>query len=200
MAAQEEFKGLADTLADPTRGRIYLTLSTLHLKGMTATQLAKDLELNVNTIYYHLRLLREVGLVSDPEVVVRDNYIEKYYRLAPQIRAAMRRDPSALDKAMRDLPLEQRQKITVALCSAAAQLFARAARQIEAMPAEKYEDLWCPPALGTISIGHFKREEYQANLEALRQLILSQPEMQKGEEEEDGGPHVIIMGGLPFIE
>ncbi len=62
---------------------------------MTATEISKAIDEDVDVIYYHLKYLRKLGLVSKPRVEIRGNYLEKYYSLTPE----MRRSSSEADKS-----------------------------------------------------------------------------------------------------
>jgi DNA-binding transcriptional ArsR family regulator len=71
------------TLKNHTRAAIFFEL--VRKPELTATEISKNLGLDVDVVYYHLKLLRKSKLVSDPRVEVKGNYIEKYYSLMPGV-------------------------------------------------------------------------------------------------------------------
>jgi DNA-binding transcriptional ArsR family regulator len=77
---------LLSTLKHPLRGAILYQL----LKGKTtASQIGENLGEPPDRIYYHLKILKEHGFIGDPEVVVRKNYLEKYYQISPEFRETL---------------------------------------------------------------------------------------------------------------
>lgn len=83
MSRHDFIENLLETFKHPLRGAILYQL----LKGKTtASQIAQNLGEKPDRIYYHLKILKENGFVGEPEVVVRKNYIEKYYELNLKFR------------------------------------------------------------------------------------------------------------------
>ena len=80
------------TMKNSTRAAIF---DQLYRKSeLTATEIAKNLRKDVDVVYYHMKFLKKLGLVSEPRVEVRDNYIEKYYSLAPEAKQRFARGES----------------------------------------------------------------------------------------------------------
>lgn len=80
------------TMKNSTRAAIF---DQLYRKSeLTATEIAKNLGKDVDVVYYHMKFLKKLGLVSEPRVEVRDNYIEKYYSLAPEAKQNLARGES----------------------------------------------------------------------------------------------------------
>jgi DNA-binding transcriptional ArsR family regulator len=80
------------TMKNSTRAAIF---DQLYRKAeLTATEIAKNLGKDVDVVYYHMKFLKKLGLVSEPRVEVRDNYIEKYYSLAPEAKQHLARGES----------------------------------------------------------------------------------------------------------
>src|SRR6476619_903324 len=136
-ATKEVLHGLIRALSDPTRGAILTELE--HSGELTATQLAKRLGLTANNVYHHMRVLRELQVVGEPRVVPRDTYVEKYYRLAPEVEAALANDPEWRDMAQRELSAEERKELFISMCLEMAQLLQRAARRYAEMDAETFD-------------------------------------------------------------
>ena len=80
------------TMKNSTRAAIF---DQLYRKSeLTATEIAKNLRKDVDVVYYHMKFLKKLGLVSEPRVEVRENYIEKYYSLAPEAKQSLARGES----------------------------------------------------------------------------------------------------------
>lgn len=87
------------TMKNSTRAAIF---DQLYRKSeLTATEIAKNLAKDVDVVYYHMKFLKKIGLVSEPRVEVRDNYIEKYYSLAPEAKQRFARGES--EKVTREI-------------------------------------------------------------------------------------------------
>lgn len=87
------------TMKNSTRAAIF---DQLYRKSeLTATEIAKNLGKDVDVVYYHMKFLKKLGLVSEPRVEVRDNYIEKYYSLAPEAKQNFARGES--EKVTREI-------------------------------------------------------------------------------------------------
>ncbi len=87
------------TMKNSTRAAIF---DQLYRKSeLTATEIAKNLGKDVDVVYYHMKFLKKIGLVSEPRVEVRDNYIEKYYSLAPEAKQRFARGES--EKVTREI-------------------------------------------------------------------------------------------------
>jgi DNA-binding transcriptional ArsR family regulator len=86
MTRNTFMENLLGTLKHPMRGAILYQL----FKGkITASQIAEDLGEKPDRVYYHLKILKDNGFVGDPEVVVRKNYVEKYYELDSTFRETL---------------------------------------------------------------------------------------------------------------
>ena len=76
---RDVYSVLLDALANPTKLSIVFLL-THHYK-MTVTQMAKQVGLTKANLYHFVGQMVADGLLSKPETVVKENYVEKYYRL-----------------------------------------------------------------------------------------------------------------------
>src|SRR5215472_13102140 len=92
---EELLRSYIKALSDATRGAIVQELG--HVDELTATQLAHRLGLSANNVYHHMRILLQLGVVDPPRAVPGPTYVEKYYRLNPQLRLATE-DPNWLDR------------------------------------------------------------------------------------------------------
>jgi len=98
-ATQSYAEAYVRTMKNSTRAAIF---DQLYRKSeLTATEIAKNLGKDVDVVYYHMKFLKKIGLVSEPRVEVRDNYIEKYYSLAPATKQRFARGES--EKVTREI-------------------------------------------------------------------------------------------------
>lgn len=192
-------KGFIEALADPTRGAI---LTELERTGeATATQLARRLGLATNSIYHHMRVLRDLGTVSAPRVVPRETYVEKYYQVAPELRALLGKDPTWLERAQVGLTDEDHQDLFIGMCLTMAQLLQRAARRYAKMDAQEFKQVILQPKLGMLSINDMGQERLESRLQSLRQIQQQEHEQGFAEEGESyqRPQHVVLMAALPLI-
>src|SRR5712691_8276822 len=90
MSKRDVYKILLSTLGNSTKLSIVFLLS--HNDRMTVTQMAKHVGVTKANLYHFVSQMVKDGLLSKPEAVVKENYVEKYYRLAPKLFESI--DPS----------------------------------------------------------------------------------------------------------
>jgi DNA-binding transcriptional ArsR family regulator len=84
----EEIAGAyMETMKNATRATIFAQL--YRKPELTATEISKILGEDVDVVYYHMKFLRKMGLVSEPRVEVRGNYLEKYYSLTAEAKQSI---------------------------------------------------------------------------------------------------------------
>jgi DNA-binding transcriptional ArsR family regulator len=185
-------------LSDATRGAILTELK--HSGELTATQLARRLGLTVNNVYHHMRVLTQLGIVERSRVVPGPTYVEKYYRLPPDLRAVVTRDPDWLDRTQATLTPAERQELMVGMCLNMAQLLQRAAQRYAQMDAEKFDHMAREQQLLMLSINEVSRKRLQARLQTLSKVL--RDEHESGLWNQEGGtPHsdMVLMAGLPLL-
>lgn len=195
VEVEQVLRRYIEAMADPTRAAILLDL--LWGGERTATQLARRLELTPNNVYHHMRVLRRLGVVEPPRPVPGDTYVEKYYRLKPEIVAAIRQDPDWLDRTQAAASPELRQAIFVSLCLTTAQLLRRSAQRYAAMDAADFDRLAHQEQLGMLSIAHLDRPQLVQRLAAMREIV--QTENAVGVRVDVEGPNIAIMATLPSV-
>jgi len=193
----ERLRGLIAAFSDPTRGAIVMELE--HMGELTPTQLARRLGLTANNVYHHMRVLRELGVVEPPRAVPRETYVEKYYRLTPELLAAIPRDPQWLDRAQAPLTPQDRKALFIGLCLTLAHLLLRAARRYEAMDAEALDRLINEQQFGMLSINTMGRERLTRRLAALRDVQREEAEGQAEEADSEAATNVVLMAALPLL-
>jgi DNA-binding transcriptional ArsR family regulator len=164
----QKLRQYATAVGDPTRGMILVELSR---RGeMTGTQLAKRLDLTVNNVYHHLRVLRQLEVIGAPRVVPGDTYVEKYYSINPEISAALRLDPEWYSRARGTLSPEDQQAVIVGVCLTMALLLRQAARDYEEMDPATL-DQYVRDQLLMLSTNRISREQLRSRAESVRSLL-----------------------------
>jgi len=79
MTKPDPYKSIIDSLGNPTKLSIIFLLS--HNPKMTVTQMSKHVGVGKANLYHFVSQMVEDGLLTRPEAVVKENYVEKYYRL-----------------------------------------------------------------------------------------------------------------------
>ena len=130
---------LMDMLRNPKRASIFFQLA--QNPDSTATEIAKDLNLDVDIVYYHLKLLRKHGFISEPRVVVKKNYLEKFYSIKPSFKDNFLRFLGEFKTKKEKLNLEETREMLIASLTVIHSVIASSARQIETLDAKLLEKL-----------------------------------------------------------
>ena len=170
-------------LSDPTRGAILIELE--HAEELTATHLARRLNLTPNNIYHHMRILLDWGIVAPPRAEPGPTYVEKYYRLQPELKAIVHGDPTWVDRTQVQMSPQERKKLFIGMCLTMSQMLQRAARQYEAMDAAAFDELSFQRGLGMVSLNELSRPRYKRRLAALRRILADE----QNDESADDGMH-----------
>lgn len=88
------YERFAKSLQNPTKLSIMLLL--VQNREMTVTQMSSHVSVTKASLYHSIAELMRDGLVSEPRIQVKKNYVEKYYRLNPLARRAI--DPHELQR------------------------------------------------------------------------------------------------------
>lgn len=183
-------------LSDPTRGAIVQELG--HADELTATQLARRLGLTANNVYHHMRILLQLGVVNPPRAVPGPTYVEKYYRLNPELLRATE-DPNWLDRTQAAMTPAERQALMIGMCLMMAHRLQRAARRYEAMDAEAFDQMAHTQQLVMASINDMGRERLLARLHALRTLLQREHEEHHWSDDHAPETDMVLMACLPAI-
>jgi predicted transcriptional regulator len=94
-----------DAMQNPTKLQIIFLLMK-HPK-LTVTQMSKDIGVSKANLYHFAAQMVSDGLLSEPEVIVKGNYVEKYYKLKwgalESINAVEQRIKSFKPEAQREI-------------------------------------------------------------------------------------------------
>jgi DNA-binding transcriptional ArsR family regulator len=125
---------LLQTFKHPLRGAILYQL----LKGKTTvSQIGQNLGEKPDRIYYHLKILKENGFIGEPEVVVRKNYIEKYYEIDPQFRKNVLSSVKEIGDKEKEMTPEDFKGFMLSFLSMAISVLQGYKKRLENTPAEK---------------------------------------------------------------
>lgn len=175
-----------DALAEPTRANLLLEIGAAG--EMTATQLARRLGLSVNNVYHHIRVLNKMGVLAEPRVVPGPSYVEKYYKVKPEIAG---NDPLWYDKASEGLSAAERQVRWAAICAQLGHLLLRAAERYAAQTPEEWERTVLTEKTGMISLRTLGRERYLSDLAKVREIVVEpNPDV-------PGSDDMMIVAALP---
>lgn len=193
-------------ISDPTRGAILMELG--HAEELTPTQIARRLGMTANNVYHHMRVLREMGVVDPPRAVPRETYVEKYYRVNADLKAAVNNDPEWLDKMQVTLTAADRKALITGMYMTMAQLLMRAARRYQAMDDDTFDELIYHQRLGMASINNLELPKLQRRLASLRGMLADEratdaaatSEAAKSASEVGRAPqNTVLMAALPLI-
>jgi DNA-binding transcriptional ArsR family regulator len=156
-------------MSDPTRGAILMELG--QVGELTPTQIARRLGLTANNIYHHMRVLRELGVVDPPRAVPRETYVEKYYRINPELAAAVNSDPDWVDKTQADMSPAVHKALFCGMYMTMAQLLMRAVRRYQAMDDDTFERRFYATQNIMASVNTMDHAKLQRRLTALRAML-----------------------------
>ena len=156
------------TMKNSTRAAIF---DQLYRKSeLTATEIAKNLGKDVDVVYYHMKFLKKIGIVSEPRVEVRDNYIEKYYSLSPEAKQRFARGESEkVTREIGEMKPEEFRQIFMAGFALIQSATAGAANQIKQVDASVIAELKKKRSI-TVRIIHCNKERYYELLKTLTEV------------------------------
>ena len=93
---QNRYEILSDLFRNPTKFRIIMLLTDQ--ERMTVTQMSKVIKVSKSNLYHFISQMVQQGLVLEPEVIPKKNYVEKFYRLNEDMFRA--EDPKEWDKIL----------------------------------------------------------------------------------------------------
>jgi DNA-binding transcriptional ArsR family regulator len=194
-AISERLRQYATAITDPTRGMILIELD--RVGEATATQLARRLGLTANNVYHHIRVLSQLGVIEPPRIVPGPTYVEKFYRITDETRAALHLDYAWYEHTREVLTSEDRKALIISLCLTLAHLLRQAARDYEALDADTLDRAVRDERLLLLSVNRVSRAQLESRLAALRSMF----DQEAREFAEDLGPRtdLMIMAALPLL-
>jgi DNA-binding transcriptional ArsR family regulator len=189
----DKLRKYAEAIADASRGMIVVELD--RAGELTATQLARRLDQTANNVYHHMRVLRQFGVVDPPRAVPGNTYVEKYYRINPELQLALRLDPEWYARVAPTLTVEARRELIISVMLTMAQLLHRSARDMGEMDVQTFAESIDQERPVSLSIARISRKQLNARLEALWTVL----EQEDRAWAEDYSPRTELMlwAGLP---
>lgn len=194
---------------DPTRGAILMELGQ---EGeLTPTQIARRLGVTANNVYHHMRVLRELEVVDPPRAVPRETYVEKYYRINPELAAAVNSDPDWVDKTQADMSAADRKALFCGMFMTMAQLLMRAARRYQAMDDDDFERRFYDTQDIMASVNTMDHAKLQRRLASLRGMLAEEWSADADERAQDAADaaaagsvrradrNLVLMASLPLL-
>jgi hypothetical protein len=129
-----------------------------------------------------------LGVVDPPRRVPGETYVEKYYRINPELQAALRLDPDWYNEAQKTMTAEDRQALTVGVCLTMANLLRQTAREYGEMDADRFSQLHDEHAMH-LAVNRISRRQLDARLAILHEAF----ERQDWEFAEDLSPRTDLM-------
>lgn len=154
---------------DPTRGAILMELG--QAGELTPTQIARRLGISANNVYHHMRVLRELGVVDPPRAVPRETYVEKYYRINPELAAAINSDPNWVDNSQEQMTAADRKALFCGMYMTMAHLLMRAARRYQAMDDAEFERRFYDTQEIMASVNTMDRAKLMRRLTSVRAML-----------------------------
>lgn len=93
---KNRYEILSDLFRNPTKFRIIMLLT--EQERMTVTQMSKVIKVSKSNLYHFISQMVQQGLVLEPEVIPKKNYVEKFYRLNEDMFRA--EDPKEWEKIL----------------------------------------------------------------------------------------------------
>lgn len=195
MELEQRLSNLVEALGDATRGAILLELE--HQEERTPTQLARALGVSANNVYHHMRVLRRLEVVAPPRAVPGPTYVEKYYRLHPDLVRATR-DPFWLDQVLEGERSDVHRRLMAAELLLLAHLLRRAAALTAALSDEQVREQR-DGALAMVSTGRVTRPRYLQRLERMRAIVSAERDDAREAADDRRGQDLVIMVGIPAL-
>ena len=192
----DQVRACVTAMEDPTRGLILMELA--QADELTPTQIARRLGIPPNNVYHHMRVLRRLDIVEPPRAVPGETYVEKYYRLKPDLRRLLRQDPEWIDRTQEQMSAEERKALAISMCLGQIHLLQQAVRRYQAMDTETFDRVAYRERLGMSSVTRLDRASYQRLLSALRDVVVQEHELLAGKEEQRATDAVLV-SALPML-
>lgn len=199
MVQSDTYEVLSAAFSNPTKMSIIMLL--VENERMTVTSMAKYLDVSRSNLYHFVAQLVADGILNEPEVVPKKNYVEKYYTLNREMFASM--DPDELVKQVKRLtPSEIRTLLGSVLMSYSMSL-KLAADEIYQSSDEESENLkeWLltkPAWLSYSALGESTSAIVEEHLKTLLEALLEGAANERTAHEEEISRFMIVF--LPFLK
>lgn len=168
---------------------------------MTVTGMARYLNVSRSNLYHFVAQLVDEGILNEPEVVPKKNYVEKYYTLNRELFASV--DPNELINQIKSMkPGEIRTLLGSALMSYSMSL-KLAADEVYQSSDEESENLkkWLltkPAWLSYSALGETSSALVEEHLTTLIEALVERASTESAQKEEETSRFMIVF--LPFLK
>ena len=165
----KKYEKVADAYAEAFKNttRAMIVFQLFRKPEMTATEISKALDEDVDLVYYHMKSLKTLGIVSEPRVEVRGNYLEKYYSLAPEVRKRFAEVDKRAKRKWGEMAPEEFRQMLLAASAIVKSVIIGSTNQIEKADTSMIDNLKKKRNL-VIGLDYYTKERYYELLDNLR--------------------------------
>lgn len=167
---EEVADAYVEALKNRTRAMIFFQL--WRNPEMTATEISKALDEDVDVVYYHMKSLKTLKIVSEPRVEVRGNYLEKYYSLTPEVRERFADVYERANRKLGEMAPEEYRKVLLTAFAVVKSAVVGSANQIEKADTSVIDKLGKKRNF-SIRVFYCTKEQYYEFLDDLRKIFKS---------------------------
>lgn len=150
---EERYREVLNVYRNPTKTKIITLL--VNNRKMTVTGMAKYIKTTRSNLYQIMSELVSIGMVNEPEIRPKKNYVEKYYSLNGDYFAF---HDENLDEEILKLPEDQLRETLASFLMAQSLNLEIMASAMENIPAESIREIRRDPHLTIASFGTISRE------------------------------------------
>ena len=161
---------LIQMLRNPTRASIFYRL--IQKPESTATEISRNLGEHVDVIYYHLKLLKKAGLISDPKIVAQKTYVEKYYSLRSDFKDKFMQSIGSFKARKKELSSDEFREMQIALLTVIQSIVVSSMRRLKKVDSNVIDKIKNEKSIESRII-FCSKERYDQLLEKLREVAKS---------------------------
>jgi len=193
----KKYEKVADAYVEAFKNttRAMIIFQLFRKPEMTATEISRALDEDVDVVYYHMKSLKTLGIVSEPRVEVRGNYLEKYYSLTPEVRKRFAEVDKRANQKWQEMAPEEYRQVLLTASALVKSAVVGSANQIEKADTSVIDKL---SKKGNFSIRVFycTKEQYYEFLDYLKTISKSPDEKNESAERD----YVIAILAMPKLD
>jgi len=191
----KKYEKVADAYAEAFKNttRAMIVFQLFRKPEMTATEISKASDEDVDVVYYHMKSLKTLGIVSEPRVEVRGNYLEKYYSLAPEVRKRFAEVDKRAKRKWGEMAPEEFRQVLLTIFAVLKSMVVGSANQIEKADTSLIDKLNKKKNF-MIRLIYCTKEDYYEILDDLKKIAKS-PQSDSAERD-----YVITLLAMPKLD
>ena len=191
----KKYEEVADAYLEAMKNttRALVVSQLLRKQEMTATEISKVLDEDVDVVYYHMKSLKKLGIVSEPRVEVRGNYLEKYYSLTPEVRKRFDEVDKRANRKLGEMAPEEFRQMLLTAYTCVKSVLVGSANQIEKADTSLIDKLNKKKNF-MIRLIYCTKEDYYEILDDLKKIAKS-PQSDSAERD-----YVITLLAMPKLD